>query len=83
MYNSEHYISKLERNLNVLDKAPENIKSQCISNITWARDLIIRLEQLDYQEREQAIEEIHKVLDNDYQAMGFELPQENKNDKHL
>ena len=56
--NQEHYISKLERNTNVLDKAPEHIKQQCSEHIIWARNLIARLEQLDYQEREKAPEVI-------------------------
>ena len=73
--NQEHYISKLERNTNVLDKAPEHIKQQCSEHIIWARNLIARLEQLDYQEREKAIAQIHNTLDTDYQAMGFTTEQ--------
>lgn len=83
MYDLEHYLSKLERNVNVLDKAPENVRKQCAQNIIWARELIGRLELLDYQEREQAIEQLHKILDDDYQTMGFEIPQKNNNNKHL
>lgn len=75
MYDLEHYMSKLERNVNVLDKAPESVRKQCARNIIWARELIGRLELLDYQEREQAIEKIDKILDSDYQTMGFEISQ--------
>ena len=78
MYGPEHYISKLERNVNVFDKAPAHIKSQCLRNITWARELIARLDHLDYPEREQAIRKIHEVLDSDYQAMGFEIQKSNE-----
>lgn len=77
----EHYMSKLERNINVLDKAPDGVREQCTKNIIWARELIGRLEQLDYQEREHAIEKIHQILDSDYQAMGFEITQKNNTGK--
>lgn len=83
MYDLEHYMSKLERNVNVLDKAPKSLREQCRRNIIWARELISRLEQLDYQEREIAIKNIHETLDQDYLAMGFEIPQKNNNGKHL
>ena len=83
MYDSEHYASKLERNINVLDKAPKSVKEECKKNIIWAKNLIKRLELLDYHEREDAIERIHKILDEDYQKMGFELPQKNNIKKHF
>lgn len=78
MYGEEHYLSKIERNLNVLDKAPEYIRGDVYDHIVWAKELSKRLEMLDYQEREQAIVKIHNVLDNDYMLMGFEV--ENKNE---
>ena len=77
MYGEEHYLSKIERNANVVDRAPRNIKNECLTNIRWARDLSQRLENLDYQEREQAIQKIHEILDEDYKRMGFSLEQHN------
>lgn len=79
MYGEDHYLSKIQRNINVLDKAPEHVRNQCVNNITWARELSSRLQTLDYQEREQAINKIHEILDNDYVLMGFEI--EKKQDK--
>ena len=76
MYGEEHYLSKIERNTNVIDKAPKEIKQKCIANIKWARELSNRLNQLDYDQRDIAINNIHKVLDEDYIAMGFELKQQ-------
>ena len=73
MYSEEHYLSKIERNANVVDKAPENIKNECINNIKWSRDLANRLDLLDYDQRDNAINKIHQILDADYVAMGFEL----------
>lgn len=73
MYGSEHYLSKIERNANVLDKANESIKKECLQHVIWARDLSKRLEQLDYTEREQAIKHIHEVMDGDYALMGYEV----------
>ncbi len=69
--NDEHYLKKIERNAYVLDKAPKEIKAECLKNINWARDLSRRLELLDYNERELAISKIHEVLDADYKRMGF------------
>ena len=73
MYSEEHYLSKIERNANVVDKAPENIKNECINNIKWSRDLANRLDLLDYDQRDNAINKIHQILDADYVAMGFKL----------
>jgi len=73
MYSEEHYLSKIERNTNVLDKAPEQIKEKCINDIKWARELSARLNQLDYAQREEAINSIHTLMDEDYTLMGFEL----------
>ena len=73
MYGDEHYLSKIERNFHVLDKAPYEVRNDAYNHIVWARELSKRLEMLDYQEREQAISNIHKVLDNDYALMGFEI----------
>jgi transcription elongation GreA/GreB family factor len=67
----DHYLSKLERNINVLDKAPAESREEILNHITWARELISRLEQLDYQERDKAIRKIHEILDQDYEIMGF------------
>ena len=75
MYGEEHYLSKIERNTNVVDKAPQGIKQKYIANIKWARELSSRLNQLDYDQRDIAIKNMHKVLDEDYVAMGFELKQ--------
>lgn len=67
--NSEHYLSKIVRNTNVLDKIPENKKYR--DNIIWARELSDRLAGLDYIEREKAISMIHEVMDANYKEMGF------------
>ncbi len=75
MYGEEHYLSKIERNANVVDKAAEGIKQKCIANIKWARELSNRLNQLDYDQRDIAIKNMHKILDEDYVAMGYELKQ--------
>ena len=68
---SEHYLSKLERNIQALDIAPEDIRENVIKNIRWARGLIGRLDTIDYPERDKAIRKIHEVLDQDYESMGF------------
>ena len=68
-----HYVEKLNRNVNVFDKCPENIRGEVLNNINWARELIQRLEQLDYDVREEAIQKIHEVLDSDYEKMGYSL----------
>lgn len=83
MYNQEHYIGKLERNVNAINGASENVRSQCLKNITWARELIGRLDMLDYAERQQAIKKIHEILDSDYQLMGFQIPKTDENEKCL
>ncbi len=76
MYSEDHYLSKIERNTAVLDKAPVEIKEKCASNIKWARDLAARLDLLDYDQRDIAIKNMNEVLDEDYVDMGFELSQE-------
>lgn len=76
--NNEHYMAKLNRNVNVLDKVPEEYREIFRSNIEWARELIGRLDNLDYNEREVAIQRIHAVLDHDYNSLGFNL--ENNSD---
>ena len=76
MYGNEHYLSKIERNTEVLDKAPENVRAKCAANIEWARNLSARLELLDYDERNKAVIHMNEVLDEDYTSMGFELPEE-------
>ena len=68
-----HYLEKLGRNVNVFGKCPEYIREEVLSNLNWARELIQRLELLDYDIREQAIQQIHKVLDEDYERMGYSL----------
>lgn len=73
MYGEGHYLSKIERNCSVIDKAPQAIAQQCANNIMWARELSGKLPQLDYAEREQAIQKIHEVLDSDYENMGFTI----------
>ena len=74
MYGEEHYLTKIERNTNAVNgMAIGVLKEQVIANIRWARELSSRLEQLDYQERDKTISNIHQVLDNDYVSMGFEL----------
>ena len=71
MYEEEHYLKKIERNANIADRAPSNIRNEIYTNIRWARDLAERLDNLDYNEREQAIAKIHKIMDDDYQTMTF------------
>ena len=79
--NNEHYMAKLNRNVNVLDKVPEEYRDTFRSNIEWARELIGRLDNLDYNEREVAIQRIHAVLDHDYNSLGFNL--ENNSDFNI
>jgi len=71
MHGPEHYLTKIERNANVIDKAPAHERATYIANIKWARDLADRLQNLDYMERDKSIAEIHRVIDADYAAMGF------------
>lgn len=73
MYGNEHYISKIRRNTEVLDKAPENIRTKCAADINWARNLADRLDSLDCDERDKAIIHMNEVLDEDYTSMGFEI----------
>ena len=67
------FIAKIERNANVVDKAPLEMQPKFVANINWARELSSRLDQLDYDQRQVAIENIHRIMDEDYVAMGFEL----------
>ena len=71
--NTDHYLSKIERNILVLDKAPDSIKESCRQHILWARDLAKKLKMLDYDVRDKAIVNIHQVLDGDYELMGYTL----------
>jgi len=73
MYSDKHYIPKLRRNINVLDKAPEDIREEVLNNIIWVKALIDGLPNLDRDQREAAITQIHSVLDSDYEKMGFSL----------
>ena len=76
MYGEEHYLSKIERNMQVLDKAPEELRAQISQNIIWCREITKRLEQLDYDVREATITKMHKILDDDYLKMGFGTKEE-------
>ncbi len=62
------YISNLiERNQNVISNINnENDKKTYLNNLIWASNLNQRLSNLDYSEREQALEKIKEVLNNDY-----------------
>ncbi|MBP3766622.1 MAG: hypothetical protein J6G98_05520 [Bacilli bacterium] len=71
-------LAKIERNANVMNNAPEGIKAKCINDLKWARELVGRLQQLDYDIRNNTIKEIHKVLDNDYKLMGYSLEENHK-----
>jgi len=71
--NSEHYLSKIERNANVIGKVSPFLKEQFLSNIKWARDLSGKLHHLDYDVREETITRIHNILDSDYRQAGFKL----------
>lgn len=73
MFGPEHYISKIDRNANVVDKAPEDVRVACIANIKWAREMVRRLESLDYDVREATIDRIHALMDEDYEKMGFTI----------
>ena len=75
MYSEEHYLSKIERNTNVVSNAPQGARQKYIDNIKWARELSSRLNHLDPDQRDIAIKKMHKILDDDYVAMGFELKQ--------
>ena len=72
----EHYLSKIERNASALPNAPQAVREGCLANIKWARQLAARVQHLDYDVRGAAIDQIHAVMDEDYQKMGFELPKQ-------
>lgn len=77
MYGPEHYLSKIDRNANVVFTAPANVRDECLANIKWAREVASRIEtgQIGYFEgREQVIDRIHSIMDEDYEKMGYELP---------
>lgn len=78
MNSEEHYISKIERNINALSDAPEKFKSKCTDNIIWASNIVSFLEQLDSNQRECAIKNIHEVLDHDYVLMNFDLEEKER-----
>ncbi len=48
------------------------LKNKYIADITWARNLVTRLNNLDYGQRELAIKQIKDVMDRDYKVCGFE-----------
>lgn len=73
MYGEEHYLAKIDRNANVIVNDGSEKAKQYINNIKWARDLAVRLNNLDYEQREEAIKKIHEVMDKDYQEMGYSL----------
>lgn len=64
---NEYINSLIERNRNVISNINnESDKQTYLNNLIWASNLNQRLHNLDYQEREQAIEQIKEVLNNDY-----------------
>ena len=78
---SEHYLTKMEKNLTLADTIPglpEDIKAGIISNAKWVRTLASRLDQLDYDVRQETIPNIHRTLNNDYKKLLNYLPQEEK-----
>lgn len=77
MYGPEHYLSKIERNANVVSTASAEVREECLANIRWAREVASRIEtgQIGYFEgRDQVIDRIHSLMDADYEKMGYELP---------
>lgn len=64
---NEYINSLIERNRNVISNINnESDKQTYLNNLIWASNLNQRLHNLDYQEREQAIEQIKELLNNDY-----------------
>lgn len=77
MYGPEHYLSKIERNANVVSTASAEVREEFLANIRWAREVASRIEtgQIGYFEgRDQVIDRIHSLMDADYEKMGYELP---------
>ena len=81
--NTEHYMSKIERNTLCMDKAPEEIKQKVAQDLIWANQLAARLDLLDYEQRNAAITQLHQVLDDDYAAMGFEIEEKQSTGFHM
>ncbi len=83
MNEPKYYLEKIERNARAIDKVPMDVKEECREHIIWARELVSRLTMLDYEAREKAINKIHDVMDRDYEKMGFELQNNEINNKKL
>lgn len=69
----EHYLDKIRRNQNkfneTVDRMSEEDKTKIYLNITWAVEMVKRLDVLDYDVREKTIVEIHDLMDKDYERM--------------
>lgn len=73
MNGATHFLSKIERNANVIDKASGDMKKDCLQHVIWARELSKRLDSMDYDQRQEAIRKIHEVMDGDYTLMGYKI----------
>lgn len=78
IYSEEHYITKLERNANVVGQVPEYMRAAFIANINTARNRLKGIEALDPDVRDAAYKEISEMLDDDYEKAGFELQKPNE-----
>ena len=81
IYSSEHFESKLERNVNIADKVPEFMRNEFISHIDWARELKDRFDSMDFDQRDSSIADMIKILDTDYVKAGFKLEEQKEETK--
>ena len=72
IYSEEHYITKLERNANVVGQVSEDKRPAFIANIDTARNRLKGIEALDPDVRDAAYKEISEMLDDDYASLGLE-----------
>ncbi|MCM1370768.1 MAG: hypothetical protein NC181_02610 [Clostridium sp.] len=73
MNDKEKCLSKIERNMSVINEVPKNYKDAFIAHITWSNTMLEQLDTLYYQQQYNTIEKICSILDYDYASIGLEI----------
>ena len=72
-----NYIDYINRNKSVIDQiSSEETKVAMLHHIRWALELASRLDKLDYDKRDEAINNIIRVMNDDFKAAGFEIEED-------
>ena len=73
MDSQNDYLSKIERNANAVDHAPEEFRKRIVDDVISCRKMVKMMPTLNYEQRESVIKQINTILDDDYRLMGFKL----------